>query len=176
MGTGEFLDGIGQRLRRRLPPELGELHGQRRYSLLKLWYHEARLHYEVWPITGRALLEVGLHFEADAAVNHHLLTWFDPHMVELTATMDGAVELEPWTASWGHLFHVFPAPSLDPALQTTVVDWLARLVPLAEPLLRSGLATAGPLTTVERQPRDWEAWRRRRARRRELAQAGQSIG
>lgn len=169
MRSGEFLDGIIDGLRAALPGPLAEFHVQGRAHMLKLWYREPRLHYEVWPVTGRELIEAGLHFEADQQTNLRLLDWFDPHIIELKAAVDGAVELEQWTTSWGHLYHVFAAPTLSPPLQRRIVDWLARLIPVAEPILAAALDDIGPLATVERPSRDWAEWRRRRERRRTAA-------
>ena len=165
MRTAEFLDGVTARLPGLLPAAWAGFQSQRQAHLLKLWYLEPRLHYEVWPIAGRDLVEVGLHFEAAAEVNLRLLHAFDPHIIALKAALDGAVELEQWTASWGHLYHVYHAPKLDAALQTTIADWLARLIPTSEPILQAALAEIGPVAPPVSQPRDWAAWRERRARR-----------
>jgi hypothetical protein len=165
MRSSELLEGVVTHLRSALPAEWAGFHAQRRAHLLKLWYVEPRLHYEVWPVSGRDLIEVGLHFEADTAVNQRLVAWFDPHLIRLKAALDGAVELEQWTASWGHLFHVFRAPVLDATVQAAVNQWMTRLIPLTEPLLQAALAEIGPLTATSVQPRDWAAWRKRRAER-----------
>jgi hypothetical protein len=165
MGTAEFLDGVVAHVRAALPPAWADFEARRQGHLIKLWYREPRLHYEVWPVAGRELVEVGLHFEADATVNRRLLDWFDPHMIALKAALDGAIELEQWTASWGHLYHVYPAPALTVPLQAVVGDWLARAIPLVEPLLRAALADLGPVGETKREARDWAEWRRRRARR-----------
>jgi hypothetical protein len=165
MRGAEFLDGVAGGLRRSLPPQLAGFEARRQAHLLKLWYREPRLHYEVWPVAGRDLIEVGLHFEAEAEVNLRLLRWFDPHLPWLAATLDGAVELEQWTATWGHIFHVFHASTLDAALQAEVVGWLGRLIPVAEPILQAALDEMGPIAASPRRQRDWAAWRERRARR-----------
>lgn len=166
MRTGEFLEGVLTQVRAGLPDEFGDFQARRQGHLIKLWYGEPRLHYEVWSVGGRELIEAGLHFEAAAEVNARLLRWFDPHIVALKAALDGAVDLEQWTPAWGHLYHVYPAPALTPALQREISGWLARLIPLAEPLLRAALAEMGPVAALVSQPRDWAAWRERRAKRR----------
>jgi hypothetical protein len=155
MRSSDFLDGVVERLRVELPAEWAGFQMRSQAHQVKLWYQEPRLHYEVWPVGGRSMLEVGLHFEADPATNHQLVQRFDPHIVWLKATLDGAVELEQWTASWGHLFHVFPAPRLDSALQATVVAWLGRLIPVAEPLLQAALSDLGPVAPPAPPARPW---------------------
>jgi hypothetical protein len=165
----DFLNDIPVRLRQALPPTWQDVQSRKQAHLVKLWYAEPRLHYEVWPVAGRGIIEVGLHFEADADINKRLLDWFDPHMVALAATLDGAVELEQWTPSWGHIFHVFHAPVLDPTAQAAVVDWLARFIPEAEPILQAALAEIGPVAVSARPGRDWTAWRQRQRRRSRVA-------
>jgi hypothetical protein len=155
MRSSDFLDGVVERVRTTLPPEWAGFQTRRQAHLVKLWYQEPRLHYEVWPVGGRGLLEAGLHFEADPTMNFHLLQRFDPHIVWLKATLDGAVDLEQWTSSWGHLYHVFPAPKLDSALQATVASWLARLILVAEPLLQAALSDLGPVAAPARPARPW---------------------
>lgn len=165
MRTGEFLEGVVEHLRTALPAEWQGFQLQQRASMIKLWYREPRLHYEVWPVSGRDLIEVGLHFEADQAINHQLVARFDPSIIQLKAALDGAVDLEQWTATWGHLFWVFHVVSLDRALQLRVGRWLATLIPIAEPILQAALDDLGPLATGDRPGRDWAEWRRRRERR-----------
>lgn len=170
----DFLDTIPAHLRVGLPADWQAFQARRQSHLLKLWYTEPRLHYEVWPVAGRGLIEVGLHFEATADVNKRLLDWFDPHMVALAAAVDGAVELEQWTAAWGHIFHVFHAPSLTVEMQAAVIDWLTRFIPVAEPVLQTALAELGPITATTTRRRDWSAWRQRQQRRTRQSVAGRS--
>ena len=66
MKLGEFLDGVVAHTRAALPPERAAVQVQRQAHLVKLWYQEPRLHYEIWPVGGRGLIEAGLHFEAAA--------------------------------------------------------------------------------------------------------------
>ena len=165
MRVGEFLEGVVAQVRAELPEEWAGFQVRRQAQLVKLWYREPRLHYEVWPVSGRDLVEVGLHFEAAAEVNVQLLRWFDPHIIALKDALDGAIDLEQWTPSWGHLYWVFPAPALTVALQREVAAWLARLIPLAEPLLQAALDEIGSVAVPASQPRDWVAWRQRRAKR-----------
>jgi hypothetical protein len=165
----EFLDGVAQQLRERLPAPWAEFQARRQGQLLKIWYLEPSLHYEVWPVAGRDLIEVGLHFEASADVNLRLLDIFDPRIFEFKAAVDGAVELEQWTASWAHLHTVMHAARLEQHVQRAVVDWLATIVPLTEPMLAQALADIGPIPTRPGQTRDWTAWRKRHAQGRQPA-------
>ena len=72
--------------------------------LLKVHYGNERIHFEVWADGNRGFLEIGLHFEDGPASTAAYLAFFDARIVEIKHLLGAEVELERWTASWGHLF------------------------------------------------------------------------
>jgi hypothetical protein len=80
-----------------LPPALRDFRWWARPWQVQIHYGNPRLHYEVWSLSRRNLLELGLHFEhRNRAVNARLLDHFDKHAVAIKAELGEGVEVEPW--------------------------------------------------------------------------------
>jgi hypothetical protein len=101
------------------------------------------LHYEVWLQRARRQVEVGLHFEADAALNGWLLQRFAPEMPAVWAATNRPLELEQWTASWGRIHATLPAELVDETLARCAASCLVDCVVHLQPRLESLLAERG---------------------------------
>ena len=70
--------------------------------LLKIDFGNPRVHYEVWCDAEKDILGVGLHFEDGPFSTEAYLAYFDRHILEIKHILGTDIELERWTASWGH--------------------------------------------------------------------------
>jgi hypothetical protein len=72
----DFLSGVLDAVRRRLPDELRELQARHQGPLIKLFAEDPAVHYELWLHRNRGRAELGLHFETrDADRNRRLLEY-----------------------------------------------------------------------------------------------------
>ncbi len=135
MTRREFFADVVDTLRPMLPPDLRDFRHRATSTILKLWYDNERVHYEVWCNGQLGTIEIGLHFEDGPVSTAAYLHWFDRQIVELKHDLGPTLELERWTASWGHLFETRPLGRLDLRTVDLVCGRLAIMVPSLQPLV-----------------------------------------
>jgi hypothetical protein len=131
-----FFDRVIAGVRSEITPDLKDFHARSHGHLLKIYYDNERVHYEVWPDSHRGRIEVGLHFEDGPVSTAAYLRYFDARIVELKHRLGSEVELERWTVSWGHLYYLVPLAPFDLAKAKRTVALLATLIDVLEPLVR----------------------------------------
>lgn len=159
----DFFAAIVAEVRGGLPADLADFRHRANSMLLKIDYGNERVHYEVWCDGERAILGLGLHFEDGPVSTAAYLGYFDRLIVELKHELGPEIELERWTASWGHIYEHWPLTTLTEGVAARVATRLARLIATLQPLVeaaevppeRSALAAeeagrSGP----------WRKWRR----------------
>lgn len=159
----DFFAAVVERLGAELPEARRAFQHRSNPLLLKIDYGNQRVHYEVWCDGERRILGLALHFEDGPVSTAVYLAYFDRLIVELKHELGPEIELERWTASWGHLYEHWPLTTLTEALAGRVATRLARLIATLQPLVeaadvpaeRSALAgdeagRSGP----------WRKWRR----------------
>jgi hypothetical protein len=104
----DFFAEVADRLRAELPRELAGFHDKRTQNLLKIYYDNERIHYEVWLNSQQRMTEIGLHFEDGPVSTAAYLAYFDRYIVELKHELGPDIELERWTQSWGHVYALEP--------------------------------------------------------------------
>jgi hypothetical protein len=156
----DFFADVVERLRAALPAELADFQSKTTMSLLKVYYGNERVHYEVWANGSQRTLEIGLHFEDGPISTSAYLAHFDRMIVELKHHLGPDVELERWTSTWGHLYEVAPLTNLTPALVAQTVSRLGALISTLQPLVEAA-AVAPERSSVANEPRGpWRKWRR----------------
>lgn len=157
----DFFAAVAAGVRQRVAPELAGFRHRANTMLLKIDYGNERVHYEVWTDGGRDRLEIGLHFEDGPASTAAYLAFFDAHIVEIKHQLGPDIELERWTASWGHLFESSPLPRLDHALAERVAERLAAQIVVLQPLVEEAAVPPGRHEPDSEPRRRW----RQRSRR-----------
>ena len=115
------------------------------------WGHPAA-HIEVQPQPSRALVELGLHFEASAEENELWAQRVAERAGDLQAELGPEWELEEWTASWRRLHRTFRFEHLSGALGREVAAELTKAVTLLWPFAVVGAPAPKP-ARVERTNR-----------------------
>ena len=106
------------------------------FSLVGLHYGEPRVHYEVWVQRRAAVLELGLHFEAEAERNAAGLLALSEYADAIGGRLGPRVEGEEWTKSWTRIHETAALRPLTPDYAAAVAKRLAALVAVLEPLRR----------------------------------------
>lgn len=158
----DFFADLVERLRMSLPAERATFRHRASSSLLKLDYGNERIHYEIWTDGQRGQIEIGLHFEDGPVSTAAYLAFFDRHIVELKHRLGPGVELERWTASWGHLFEIHPLGRLDRSTVERVAERLSALIVAAQPLVDAAAIPAERSTAPGEARGPWRSWRRGR--------------
>ena len=156
----DFFADVVERLRLLLPEGLAAFEHRATLNLVKLYYGNERIHYEVWTDGARGQIEIGLHFEDGPLSTATYLAHFDRHIVELKHALGAQVELERWTSSWGHLYELVPLTTLTAATVERTAIRLAEMVTTLQPLVEAaGVAPERAAQAAE--PRGpWRKWRR----------------
>jgi hypothetical protein len=134
--SSQFMLALPGATRRHLPRELSNFKAATRGWLCQLYYHDPRLHYEVWNLgERRGLLEIGLHFESrDHAANEALLRGFDRHMVEVKAALGPQWEAERWDKGWTKVYETIPYEPFSDKLLEVVSKRLAKAMVVLQPI------------------------------------------
>ena len=154
----EFFAAVVAEVRTALPAELAEFRHRANPMLLKIDYGNERVHYEVWTDGARGRVEIGLHFEDGPASTLAYLAFFDARIVEIKHALGPEVELERWTASWGHLFESAPLGRLDRGFARSVAGRLTAQIALLQPMVEEA---AIPAAEHEPQATSRQRWRRK---------------
>jgi hypothetical protein len=157
----EFLTGVVNQLRKELPEKLAGFQVKSISQLVKIYYDNERVHYEVWISSNRQLTEIGLHFEDGPVSTAAYLAYFDRLIVELKHELGETIELERWTANWGHLFEIVPLGKLTDFQCERVANRLAQMITILQPLVDAAAIPAERASPGSEHRGPWRHFRRR---------------
>ena len=127
------------RLRDALPPELGAFQWVASSWMAKAWYGNRALHYEIWVRARANIVEIGLHFEADALTNARLLAAFRARAKEVKRALGAEARIEEWDKGWARVWEPISLELADDDLRERVRSRLVDYVRTLEPMLREEL-------------------------------------
>jgi hypothetical protein len=135
MRIQEFQVSLVDKTRKQLPRSLKDFEPRSFFTIVKLFYRDRKLHYEVWVRGPERLIEMGLHFESDKVTNDALYALFDARGIEIHAQLGPRIEIERWTNSWSRVHEVIPYASLDAKLVDQLAPRLAKMITVLQPIL-----------------------------------------
>lgn len=138
-----FFAAIVTHLRGALPEELRRFAHRGDFNLMKIWWDNPRVHFEVVIDQRIDRIEVGLHFEDGPASTIAYLRALDARVVELKHELGHHVELERWTTSWGRLYELLPLEAVDDKGGKKVALRVDRLIITLQPLVIEAKVPAG---------------------------------
>jgi hypothetical protein len=161
----DFFDEVIDRLRLALPVEWRRFRHKANSFLLKVFYDNDRVHYEIWCDGERQILGLGLHFEDGPLSTAAYLSYFDGLIVELKDELGATIELERWTATWGHIYEHWPLGNLTTDVTARVAARLARLIVTLQPLVEAAAIPPERSAQAAREGAEqhrgpWRTWRR----------------
>ncbi len=142
LSRNEFFAAIVAHLRQRIPHHLHDFRPRSNPMLLKIDFGHERIHFEVWPDTMRRQVEIGLHFEDGPESTAAYLAYFDARIVEIKHHLGARIELERWTASWGHIFELAELEPLSRDFASVVADRLVAQMTLLQPMVEEAAVPA----------------------------------
>lgn len=122
-----------------MSPQLAGSHSLAWSWIAQLWYGNKSLHYEAWLRARQGVLEIGLHFEADALTNARLLAAFRARERAVHRGLGADARIESWDKGWTRVWEPIPLRRLDADFQRQVSARLIAYVRTLEPLLRDEL-------------------------------------
>ena len=107
--------------------------------MAQLWSGNKQLHYEAWIRERLGVIEVGLHFEADALTNARLLAAFRAREHAIRRVLGAEVRIEAWDKGWARVWEPVDLVTLDRSFLEQVGARMASYVRALEPVLRAEL-------------------------------------
>jgi hypothetical protein len=135
MRIQQFHITLVEKTRKQLPRALRNFEPRSFFSIVKIFYRNPKLHYEVWVRGQERLIEIGLHLEADKSTNDALLAYFNSRALEIHDELGSRIEIEQWTNSWSRVHEVVPYESLNIALVDQLAAKLAKMIIVLQPML-----------------------------------------
>jgi len=162
-----FLRAIPRDIPDQLPSALRDFHAPASgFGLVKVWYGNKDLHYEVTNRPRLRTIELGLHFEADPLTNARLLAAFAAHAQPVRRALGKTVRIEEWDRGWARVWEPIAPATLDGETLEHVVERVAAYIAALEPILRRELPRdvawslalrpgrgSGPIATSSRRSR-----------------------
>ncbi len=132
-----FLRGVVEKVQDEISADFPPMHSVVYSNQAKLWSGNKQLHYEAWIRERLAVIEVGLHFEADTLTNARLLSAFRAHERAIRRTLGADVRIETWDRGWARVWESIALATLDQAFLERIGGRIAAYVSAVEPLLRA---------------------------------------
>jgi len=120
-----------------MPADYSPIHSTAYSYMAQLWSGNKQLHYEAWIRDRLAVIEVGLHFEADALTNARLLAAFRARDRAIRRALGADVRIETWDKGWARVWEPIALATLDRVFIEIIGGRVAEYVTALEPLLRS---------------------------------------
>ena len=107
--------------------------------MAQLWSGNKQLHYEAWIRDRLGVIELGLHFEADALTNARLLAAFRARERAIGRALGPDVRIESWDKGWARVWEPVELAILDSRFLDRVAARIGVYVAALEPILRAEL-------------------------------------
>jgi len=107
--------------------------------MAQLWSGNKQLHYEAWIRERLGVIELGLHFEADALTNARLLAAFRARERAIRRAIGPEVRIEGWDKGWARVWEPVELATLDAPFLERIGVRIAAYVSTLEPVLRAEL-------------------------------------
>lgn len=132
-----FLRGVVDVVLEAVPKNLSPIHSIAYSNMAKLWSGNRQLHYEAWMRDRLGVIEIGLHFEADALTNARLLAAFRAHERSVRRALGDEVRIDTWDRGWARVWEPVELATLDRAFLERIGGRIGAYVTALEPILRA---------------------------------------
>jgi hypothetical protein len=130
-----FFADITRYLRAELSDDLRDFQLRQTPFLMKVYYQNERVHFEVWVDSLRQQIEIGLDFEDGAESTAAYLEFFDKRIVEIKEQTGPSLELERWTKTWGHFVEVYPIDPLTRERALFIAERMVTFISVLQPMV-----------------------------------------
>ena len=143
--TRAFFDQIDDEVRWMVGPSLRNFNSERSGRLIKIWYSDPAVHFEVQMLSGtwaprrKPCLEIGLHLESkDAERNDRILNRLLGERSSWEPDLEGAESgkaFGPQSARWRRVSEVVDLPALDEDFADEVAERFSSYIKTLHPLI-----------------------------------------
>ena len=140
--TAGFFRALVPRVEAALPARLRGVNHRTRSSQAQWFFDDPRLHFEAWWHANSGRLELGLHLEAEPAMNERIAAGLARQLLMIKARLGRQLDLEPWDRGWVRLYETYPVEVFDAAriklTATRMAELIAVIWPMCQELRKSG--------------------------------------
>ena len=135
--TKEFLIEAAELVRMQLPPGLREVRVAGPVgSLIKLYYSNPKIHYEIWVRRAAGVIELGLHFEGSEQDNLKYLEELTAGYESVIESLGPDVETGRWAGDWTRVHRTLRFSTLDEDTLMVVSGHVSQMIRVLEPAVR----------------------------------------
>jgi hypothetical protein len=134
-----------------MPAAFPSIHSTTHSYMAQLWSGNKQLHYEAWIRERLGVIEIGLHFEADALTNARLLAAFRARERGIHRALGADVRIETWDRGWARVWEPVALVPLDQVFLEQIGDRVASYMTALEPLLRAEVPADVAWTELRRR-------------------------
>jgi hypothetical protein len=149
--TAGFFRALPPLVKAALPPAMREISHRARSSQAQWFFGDPRLHFEAWwhPNTGR--LELGLHLEAEPAINDRIAARLARQLLMIKARLGQQLDLEPWDRGWVRLYETYAIEVFDAGQIKRTATRMAELITVIWPMCQELRKTDAKIRLAERE-------------------------
>jgi hypothetical protein len=147
-----FLRGVVEIVQDETSAHFHPFHSTAYSYMAQLWSGNKQLHYEAWIRERLGVIELGLHFEADALTNARLLAAFRARERAIRRTLGAHVRIETWDKGWARVWEPVELVTLDTAFCARIGARVTAYVGALEPVLRAEVPADVAWSESRRKP------------------------
>jgi hypothetical protein len=139
--TAGFFRALLPRVEAALPIQMRGVRHRARSSQAQWFFDDPRLHFEAWWHANNGRLELGLHLEAEPAINDRIANGLAGQLLMIKARLGQQLDLEPWDRGWVRLYETYAIEVFDAAQIKRTASRMAELISVIWPMcqeLRKG--------------------------------------
>jgi len=139
--TAGFFRALPPRVEAALPVQMKGVRHRARSSQAQWFFDDPRLHFEAWWHANNGRLELGLHLEAEPAINDRIAAGLARQLLIIKARLGQQLDLEPWDRGWIRLYETIAIDVFDAAQVKRTAARIAELIVVIWPMcqeLRKG--------------------------------------
>jgi hypothetical protein len=124
-----------------LPARMKGVRHRARSSQAQWFFDDPRLHFEAWWHANTGRLELGLHLEAEPAINDRIAGGLSRQLLMIKARLGQQLDLEPWDRGWVRLYETNAVEVFDATQIKRTAARIAELIVVIWPMcqeLRKG--------------------------------------
>jgi hypothetical protein len=139
--TAGFFRALPPQVKAALPVGMREVSHRARSSQAQWFFGDPRLHFEAWWHANTGRLELGLHLEAEPAINDRIAAGLARQLLLIKARLGQQLDLEPWDRGWVRLYETTAIEVFDAAqikrTATRMAELIAVIWPMCQELRKS---------------------------------------
>jgi len=149
--TAGFFRALPPLVEAALPVRLKRVSHRARSSQAQWFYGDPRLHFEAWWHANTGRLELGLHLEAEPAMNERIANGLARQLLMIKARLGQQLDLEPWDRGWVRLYETYAIEVFDSAQIKRTAARIAELIVVIWPMCQELRKSDARIRLAERE-------------------------